>query len=125
VFRAVSAHRNSETSNGYKEELQLEGVWSSSALCSQLLVNRVGRDTVSERDLQNNTGHSHFEQSVVNLRVETLQERNEFTGELHSRLQTSPSSQGGNIFPSSCSAMQPTHLHLGTSIMSGKSIQKG
>ena len=29
------------------------------------------------RGLQNNTGHSDFEQNVVNLPVETLQERNE------------------------------------------------
>lgn len=64
-------------SDRYKEELLLEGVWSISAICSQLLKNRVGQDTASDRGLQNNTRHSHFEQNVVNLPVETFQERNE------------------------------------------------
>lgn len=64
-------------SDRYKEELLVKGVWSSTAVCSQLLENRVGHDTASERGLQNNTSHSYFEQNVVNLPVETLQERNE------------------------------------------------
>lgn len=41
----LRACRNLDILDRYKEEVLVEGVWSSSAICSQLLENRVGRDT--------------------------------------------------------------------------------